>query len=540
MLHYLHEQKPQACCCGDAARPSYTAVTAPESGRLSSLRDALFITAATYVTTVMGLVVSTIIARSLGPEDYGKYSYLIWMAGLLVVFCNHGLGISGIRFVSEYMGRGQPQLARQIHGWLNKWQQLSTLLILIAFTIASWWIPMAGWELQRTLLLAILIIGVASKAAYLFDVSIAKGYKKFSIEALTNTVMSLVYAAGVGLLALAHAKLNDYAIFFGVVSFMHICMVWWLMRKNSIKPDYTPCPAELTQHIRPHIAWTVVLVAVATLSNKTIETFLLGTQIGPKEVGYFTIATMLTRGGIDLLSSSLTAMLMPIMAHAYGAGGSEKVNIILGDSIRYFLFFGLIIGGAGLIWSEPGIAILYGSQYQAVIPVLQVMVVVGGLTLPEGAFGALMSTTDNQKLRAGIASLSVVISAMAAFALVPKFGLTGALISHASTRIVIFLITAIWIKKSLNVTFPISHITRLCLAATIAGLASWLLMPSHPSVMTQIGVGFAYILILLGGTIVLKAWKTKDADMALILAAKKPKLFGAITPWLTRWSQSLS
>ncbi|MDI1261169.1 oligosaccharide flippase family protein [Aquabacterium sp.] len=515
-------------------------MTAPASGRLASLRDALLITAATYVTTVMGLVVSTIIARSLGPEDYGRYSYLIWMSGLLVVFCNHGLGISGIRFVSEYLGRGQQQIARQIHGWLNKWQQISTLLILLVFTIASWWLPMAGWEHHRTLLLSILIIGVASKAAYLFDVSIAKGHKKFSVEALTNTVMSLVYAAGVGLLALGKADLNDYAIFFGAVSFLHICMVWWLMRKNGISPDYTPCPPDLIQHIKPHIAWTVVLVAVATLSNKTIETFLLGTQVGAKEVGYFTIATTLTRGGIDLLSSSLTAMLMPIMAHAYGAGGSEKVNTILSDSIRYFLFFGLIIGGAGLIWSEPGIAILYGSQYQAVTPVLQVMVVVGGLTLPEGAFGALMSTTDNQKLRAGIATLSVLISAIAAFVLVPKFGLTGALVSHASTRVIIFLVTAIWIRKSLNVTFPISHIVRLCLAAMIAGTACWLLMPHHPAVLTQIGIGFVYIFILLGGTIVLKAWKAKDADMALMLAAKKPRLFGPITPWLTRWAGSLN
>ncbi|RZL03737.1 MAG: hypothetical protein EOP36_03255 [Rubrivivax sp.] len=515
-------------------------VTAPESGRLASLRDALFITAATYVTTVMGLVVSTIIARQLGPDDFGKYSYLIWMSGLLVVFCNHGLGISGIRFVSEYMGRGQQQLARQIHGWLNKWQQISTASILLAFAVVSWWIPMAGWEYQRGLLLSILIIGVASKAAYLFDVSIAKGYKKFSVESLTNTVMSLVYAGGVGLLAWGQASLNTYAIYFGAVSFLHICMVWWLMKRNGIKSDPTPCPPDLIQRIKPHIAWTIVLVAVATLSNKTMETFLLGTQVGAREVGYFTIATTLTRGGIDLLSSSLTAMLMPIMAHAYGSGGTDKVNEILGDSVRYFLFFGLIIGGAGLIWSEPGIALLYGHQYQAVVPVLQVMVIVGGLTLPEGAFGALMSTTDNQKLRAGIATLSVVISAIAAFLLVPRYGLSGALMSHASTRVIIFLVTALWIKRSLNVGYPVSQLLRLCAAAAMAGLAAWLLMPRHPSMLSQFSLGFGYIVLFLAGSILLKAWKVKDADMVLMLAAKKPRLFGAALPWLTRWARSLA
>lgn len=517
-----------------------TPVTAPESGRLASLRDALFITAATYVTTVMGLVVSTIIARHLGPDDFGKYSYLIWMSGLLVTFCNHGLGITGIRFVSEYMGRGQEQLARQIHGWLHKWQQISTFLILLVFVAASWWIPMAGWEYQRELLLAILIIGVAAKSSYLFDVSIAKGYKKFSVESLTNTVMSLVYAGGVGVLALCHATLNDYAIYFGVVSFLHICMVWWLMKKNGIKADKTPCPPELIARIKPHMAWTVVLVAVATLSNKTMETFLLGTQIGAREVGYFTIATTLTRGGVDLLSSALTAMLMPIMAHAYGSGGAQKVNEILGDSVRYFLFFGLIIGGAGLIWSEAGITLLYGHQYHAVVPVLQVMVIVGGLTLPEGAFGALMSTTDNQKLRANIAILSVVVSAIAAFVLVPRYGLVGALVSHASTRAVIFLITAIWIQRALAVSYPVSHILRLCASAAIAGAICWLLMPHHPSMLTQIVMGLGYIVLLLVGTVLLKAWKAKDADILLMVAAKKPRLFGPTLPWLTRWARSLS
>ena len=533
--------KALACCLGDAneffvRRP----VTAPESGRLASLRDALFITAATYVTTVMGLVVSTIIARHLGPDDFGKYSYLIWMSGLLVVFCNHGLGISGIRFVSEYMGRAQEQLARQIHGWLHKWQQISTLLVLLVFTAASWWIPMAGWEYQRGLLLAILIIGVASKASYLFDVSIAKGYKKFSVEALTNTVMSLAYAAGVGVLALADASLNDYAIFFGVVSFLHICMVWWLMKKNGIKADKTPCPPDVIERIRPHMAWTVVLVAVATLSNKTIETFLLGTQIGAREVGYFTIATTLTKGGIDLLSSALTAMLMPIMAHAYGSGGAEKVNEILGDSVRYFLFFGLIIGGAGLIWSAPGIHILYGHQYEAVVPVLQVMVIVGGLTLPEGAFGALMSTTDNQKLRAGIATLSVVISAIAAFLLVPRYGLVGALVSHASTRVAIFLVTAVWIKRALKVTYPLGHLFRLCASAAMAGAMSWALMPHQPALWTQILMGLLYIVLLVTGSILLKAWKAKDAEIALMVAARKPRLFGALMPRLERWARTLS
>ncbi|MEY4763651.1 MAG: hypothetical protein RI907_324 [Pseudomonadota bacterium] len=513
---------------------------ASSASRLASLRDAVFITAATYLTTGLGLLVSTMAARSLGPETYGKYAYLVWLSGLLVTCSNHGLGISGIRFVSEYLGRGQADVARRIHGWLLHWQGVSTVAVLALFSATCWYMPLAGWETQRPLMLGVILFGVGAKAAYLFDVSIAKGHKLFKIEAITNSTMSLIYAASVAMMAWLNADLSSFAIGFGVVSFLHIIMVRLLMRNHGIQADKQACPPEVIERIKPHLAWTVVLVAVGTLSNKTLETFILGTWIGPAEVGYFTIAATLTKGGIDVLSSALTAMLMPMMAHAYGEGGVQRVNIILRDSVRYFLFFGLVIGGIGVLWAEPGVLLLYGHRYDAVIPALQAMVIVGGLTLPEGAFGALLSTTDHQKLRATIVGLSAVISAASAIILVPTQGLTGALWSVAITRFVILLITGAAIRRALQTSFPYAQLLRLLASAVVAGALSWgLLWLLGHHVAAQLASGLVYLGAFLTMTIWLQAWTRKDAEVLTALAERKPKLFGRLTPRLRRWTNDL-
>src|SRR5690606_38965047 len=155
---------------------------------------------------------------------------------------------------------------------------------------------------------------------------------------------------------------------------------------------------------------------------------------------FFAIATALTRGGIDLLSSTLTTMLMPMMGRAYGQGGLSKVNEILADAGRYFLFVSVILAGLGALWAALGTPSIYGAHYEPVINVLRVMMLVGGLTLSESAFGALLSTTDHQKLRAGVSVLSLIISMVTCVALVPRFGLLGAVAAHAITRGLVLLV----------------------------------------------------------------------------------------------------
>lgn len=486
----------------------------------SHLRAAALIATSTYITTVLGFVVSIIIARSLGPDDYGQYAYLVWLTGLLVQIGNNGLCTSGIRFISECTGRGQADEARNVHRWLRKQQTLSVLGVLALFALSTLVFKPAGWLGGTGMLLFIVVVSVACKAFYIFNISVAKGYKKFSVESWSNMVLTTIYTAGAGILALMQASLTTFALFFAAVSVGYMVMVAYFFRKENIQAGTENCSETTLARLKPHLMWTVVLVIVATLSNKTMETLLLSALTGPAEVGYFAIATALTRGGVDLLSSALNTMLMPLMSHAFGEGGISKVNVILARALRYFMFLGLLLAGVGALWSEPGILLMYGAKYEPVIDILRVMTLIGGLTLTEGAFGALLSTTDNQKLWAQISMLSIVVSVVTASALVPIYGLHGAVISHAVTRITIVLLMMWRIRTVMReIKLPIRALGKLLLSAGAAAALVSPLLLWHPSPAMELACGALFALAYIPITFMFGAWTAEDmADLRPVFA----------------------
>jgi O-antigen/teichoic acid export membrane protein len=349
--------------------------------------------------------------------------------------------------------------------------------------------------------------------------------------------MSITYAAGTGVLALGHASLSEFAIFFSAISTAHMAVVAVFFKKEGIKVGSSSCSPELLARVKHHLLWTIVLVVVVTLSNKTLETLLLSSIIGPAEVGYFSIAAALTRGGVDLLSSALTTMLMPMMGHAFGEGGIRRVNVILSNSLRYFTFLGLLLAGVGVLWAEQGVLLMYGAKYAPVIDVLRVMMLIGGLTLTEGAFGSLLSTTDNQKLRAQISILSVIVSVIASVSLVPLYGLQGAVISHAVTRISIVLLMAWKISAEMAVSLPVSGLVRLFAAAfTASGVVLPILWWSHTPIV-QLVCGFIFSLTFIPFTFLFKAWTPEDLSHIRPLTVKLP-LF--IQRWIEKMSASTS
>lgn len=486
----------------------------------SNLRAAALIAASTYVTTVLGFVVSIIIARSLGPHDYGQYAYLVWLSGLLIVIGNHGLGVSGIRFISELTGRGEIDEAKNVHRWLRKQQFFSVVGVLILFALSTLLLKPAGWLGSIWLLLAIIVLSVSCKSFYIFNISIAKGYKRFSIESWSNMVMTFAYTGGAAMLALMHASLNAFALFFGAISAAYMLMVIYFFRKERIKPGLSDCREDTLARLKPHLMWTIVLVVVATISNKTMETLLLSSLTGPAEVGYFSIATALTRGGVDLLSSALTTMLMPLMSHAFGEGGVTKANEVLARALRYFTFLGLLLAGVGVLWSEPGILLMYGEKYAPVVDILRVMTFIGGVTLTEGAFGALLSTTDNQKLWAQISIMSIVVSVVMSCSLVPAYGLSGAMMSHAITRISILLLMIWRIRTNMpNIHMPLKALGKLVLAAILAAaVISPLLLWQHTPAMEWL-CGGIFALLYVPMSFWLGAWSKGDmADLQPIFA----------------------
>lgn len=509
-------------------------------GRVAALRGALLMTGSTYVVYALGLVVSALIARDIGPEDFGRYAYLVWLAGMLGMFANNGLTTTGIRFVSESLGRDQPDTAARIHGWLWRRQLLCLLAVALLYLASLPLFERGGWlSTELPLFAAVVLLSMFGKSSFIFFISMAKGYGRFGIEASATVGLGLLNAAAVALLAWHGVGLHAYLAVFTLTSLAFGVLGLWMSRRAGLRPRGGLSDPDLLARLRTHLWWTVLLVLTAALSNKAVETWLLNALVGATEVGYFAIAAALTRGGVDLLSSGLTTVLMPMMAHAFGAAGIEQVNRVLSNAVRIFQFFGLLLAGAGALAADLVVHLMYGEAYAPVAEVFRWMVIIGGLTLTEGAFGALLSTTDHQRLRAFFATASIVITAAFAVVLVPQYGLIGALWAHVASRLIVMVLLVLGVRRLLQIRLPWRELLRLLLAALLAVAPALSIALLWPDPWLRFAAGVLYALLYIALSLLLRGFQSADIETLQEALQRKPRLQARLGPLLHRLAARL-
>ncbi len=506
----------------------------PFSG-LATAKAALLMTGSTYVSFFFGLIVSAVIARAIGPEDFGRYVYIVWLSGVLVQFGNNGLNTTGIRFISESLGRENKRAARGVHGWLLRLQYLCLIATTVGFLVTLPLTIPAGWTGQVVLFAGVVLVSMIAKTFYLFDVSMAKGYGQFSVEAFSTMSVSAANLVCVLVLWVMKAPLAAYLGLFALTSVAYAVIVWRMLRARRIKPSGRGLDDVLAPRLKNHLLWTVLLTVAAAFGNKSSETYLLSQYVGPAEVGFFAIAASLTRGGVELLSAGLNSVLMPLMGHGFGAGGTARVNAILSDAVRFFNFAGLLLAGVGFLWADVVIALMYGAQYEPAVLVFRVMSAVAGITMSQGAFGALLSTTDNQRIRAYVAVLSVAFSIAAAVLLVPRYGLIGAVAAHAVSSVVIFLLIGIGIVRVFSVSLPWRELLLQGLAAALAAAVAAGCLWIDAGLLMQFVGGLLYAGVFIAASVAFKAWKAEDLAQLMPLADRFPRLLGRALPALLGW-----
>jgi O-antigen/teichoic acid export membrane protein len=493
------------------------------------VRSALLMTGSTYLAYAVGLVINTLIARSLGPADYGRYAYMIWLSGILVLLMNNGLTLSVIRFVSERLGHQDREGAAHLHGWFRRRQVSNALGVGLGFLLLLPWLKPAGWEPTLTalaLFAGLALFSALAKAWYLFSISTAKGYGLFGIEAASMSWLSLGNLAAVSVLFALGSDLVGYLALFVVISIAHPLIAGMQLSRAGVHHDNTRPDEDLLALVRPHLMWTILSTLVWAFSNKAIETFLLNALVGAEAVGFFTIAAALTRGGVEMLSVGLTTVLMPSMANAKGQGGMARVLSITSDSARYFHFLGTLLAGLGLFWAGPAIVLMYGESYKPAILLLQVMVMVKGITLSHGALGSLLTTTDHQRIRVLEAGVSVGLSALFALWLVPLYGLEGAITAHGISTLLVWIFVVIATRRLLGLRLPIGSMLRMNLAGVAAAALSWVVASLADMGMLRSGVlaGFIFLVSYPTLAVLMRVFTQRDLDHLAHLGERRPVL----------------
>ncbi|MBL7826158.1 MAG: lipopolysaccharide biosynthesis protein [Saprospiraceae bacterium] len=409
---------------------------------------------------IISLVVSIIVARYLGPADYGLVSLCLIVISFMDVFANSGLGAALIQHPSPTTRHYDAALA-------------ANLLFGVFFTVLTWlsapWVSWLAGDDRMTLILRVLSFSIIiTSFRVVHEASLIKNL------AFSTLNKAKIAATTLGGLIGATMAVNGYGVWslvFQVLS--HRLLFTLLLRTNtSIKPVFHLSLKPL------HALWRYGLYMFsANFINHIfdhLDAIIIAKIYSPVEVGLFNRAKSLNRLVMKYGADSLGAVTFPSLAKIQD---QKKAFVALGlktEKMTAFITFGLL--GGLYVCAESLILILLGEKWSESIRYFEILCL-SGFALPLGAAcGSMLKASGDSKAVFHLELIKKSIL-LAGLWIGFYFGLKGYLYSLIVTGVLSVFITFYFVKKSIGVpltSLMSAPLKYACMAFLAVGCMYWL------------------------------------------------------------------
>jgi O-antigen/teichoic acid export membrane protein len=378
----------------------------------------------------LGFIASILIARSLGPDDFGLYAVLAAVVNLTGAFTDLGLTGAAVKRMAALWPH-DPDGVRQT-GNVLFWLRTGAAGFIVTIAIfAAYLLSPSILAAPRALLqLALLGVVATSMSGALSALFQATGhFGRVIIISLTNAGLTTLLAA---FLVLAdRLTLGTALVVLGIGTSLASFAVGYALLPRSWRLSI-PSMRILQSEGFPLFKfgrwlWVAALFAMLTAH---LDVLLVNYWSLPATVGAYALALNLATK-VDIVNHSLYTVLLPA---ASALDGKEAVN----RYVRQGLIRGVFISLPLLCLiplARPFIQFFYGPAYAPAIALFQQLLAVVLLDVFTTPFLLLTFSFNRPKLLAMAEALRAVTLVLVAAWLIPTIGPSGAIIAKFGAKV---------------------------------------------------------------------------------------------------------
>ncbi len=309
-----------------------------------------------FLRLILILISEVILARYLGPEHFGIYSYVLTICSLFLVFASFG--------IDNILVKDLVHLPGQSNVLITSGVMIKFLGGTCAFFISTIWAYFFSYEFfSFVALVAFAHLFHWTKVFELFYQS----QSKFRVIALSASLTGVCFFV-IKLMCIVQSQSisSFFFIYFFelIVTGLVILIIYSWNQKLSIEIDWDV----IKRHI--NMSWPLVLSGVAVSIYMKIDQIILQQLAGSAALGIYAAAIKLSEGWY-FFGGLVTTALAP---HIYRLQKQKSLeyDIFLKKILAYLFLLALLIVVFTLLTSEILLNFLYGSSYQGASSILNV------------------------------------------------------------------------------------------------------------------------------------------------------------------------
>ncbi|OOY25877.1 hypothetical protein BMI91_05675 [Thioclava sediminum] len=392
----------------------------------------------------VAFALSILLARSLGPQGFGTYSFAFSILSLAVLIAQLGFPDLIVREVARLATLGRTRL-------LGRFLRHATVVIVglsLAFIlviavmltlfgrseVSSWKVILAG------LPLALLTPLLAQSAAVLRGtgkvVQSLLGQQLYR-PALFLALVGGALLVGVELTAVTAMGLHALATLLVLIEVR-------LRASRALPPLGRPArvpPARL-------LAWTSTAVmfsgvAVVRLINTKFDTVAIGMLMSDANVGLYAAGAQLSQSAAAMLMIT-AGIVTPAIARASAAGNDLEVERQCRQSALMSFSGAVLTLALAALAGRWVIATAFGPEYVGVWPALMVLVAGQAVNAFVGPVGVLLNMRGQERSTLTVTLVASLANIGLNFALIPHWGMVGA--ASATVASMVLWNVALWVR----------------------------------------------------------------------------------------------
>lgn len=430
-------------------------------------KNTSYYTMALVMQKVVSFAYFAMLARSLSPEDLGKYYFAISFTSIFGIFIDIGL----FNFLTREVAKNNDQNPNQENGGKKAFAQN------ILSTVMSIKIPTAIFS---ALLVAILanVFHYSSVIKFLIYLS--------SISMVLDSFSITFYAVMRGF---HNLKFESVGVFlfqvivfvFGFFSLRAGLGLDWLIIALALASLFGFTYSSLTLYfrfginIRPRwnkaLMWSMLvtsssfaLFGILQRMYTYVDQVLLQWLAGEKYVGLYQVPFKIIFA-LQFLPMAFTASLYPAFS-SYWRNNREQLPVSFTRAINYLLIISMPISGGVIILAYDIVRIFKAEYIEAVVP-LQIIIAAVIFMFLNFPIGSLLNACDKQKVNTKIIAVGLIVSVILNLILIPQYQAIGAGITILATNILMFVLGMIQVVKIIDYRYKNNVITFLKILVSI-------------------------------------------------------------------------
>ena len=452
------------------------------SGTSRILPNTVFRAAADVGSKLISVGFFIVMARMLGDDAFGAFTFGLSFAALVTVLAGFGQDAILTREVARDRRRVNDYFANT----------LAIKLVLALPVIAVAIVGLSFVHIASTTRIVAILITVAVLAELLATTCFAVfqaferlGFLPVVIIAqrlFTSAVGIAAMAAGAGIEAVA-------AIYLGG-SVLALVIASWLLFRRVVRPRLTIDTARWWPLMRVALPVGVALVFQTTLFR--VDASILQIFEPERVVGHYGAAYRLFESPL-FISWAVASAVYPVLSRLTEM---QDLRTVAERSLKLAIALTVPVALGAAILSEPLVKLLYGSDFDSSAGVLTLLAPTIVLFSFSHVAGILVLARNRQRWLAWIYGALAIENIAANFATIPPYGMTAAAVNTTVTEVLLFLALAAFARQLVGGLDWLRLLSGTLLAGAVA---AGLMLALRGSFAAAVVAGLVGYLVVLAG-----------------------------------------